>query len=155
MSRLGELLELATRKIESEDVAIALVREASTWFFVAAGINLLFGFFGSEPQAMGTGVAYAALALWLRQGRAAIPAVLLAFLSVLNLIDRVNMTFAAGAARIIPLLVALYVLVLSIRTAEACIRLPKLAQRAGLRATEDGGVAPKLASKVKVYGKKQ
>jgi hypothetical protein len=154
MSRLGDLLELATRKIDSEDVAVALVHEASTWFFIAAGINVIFGFFGSEPQAMGTGAAYAVLALWLRRGQAAIPAVLLAFLSVLNLIDRVNMTFAAGGARILPLLVALYVLVLSVRTAEACIRLPRLAQRAGLRATEDGGVAPKAASKVKVYGKK-
>lgn len=155
MSRIDDLKELVTRKIESEDVAIDLIQAASGWFFFVSALNIVFGFlFLSEPVGLATGIAYGVLAFWLRKGRSVIAAALLAMLSVINVLDRVLIILSGGGLRIVALLVGLYVLVLSVRTVEACVRLPKFAAEKTLRMTEDGGQAPRAASKVKVYGKK-
>lgn len=153
MTVLASLVELAARRFDSEAEAIALVRQVANWFLVAAGLNLLFGLVLAEHQATGIGLAYVALTLWLRRGYAALAATLLAVLSLLSLIDRLLMTIESPLWHVVPFLVAAYVAVLSVRAVEACVRLPKLAQRAGLRMTEDGGVAAQRAGKVKVYGK--
>lgn len=154
MSRVDDLKELVTRKIDSEEVAVDLIQAASGWFFFVAGLNIVFGFFFlDEPVGLATGVAYGVLAFWLRRGRSAIAAGLLALLSVINLLDRVLIILSGGGLRIVALLVGIYVLLLSIRTVEACVRLPKLVDQGTVHLTEDGGKAPRVAGKVKVYGK--
>ena len=156
MTLKDQLLELPTKTIDKESVAIEVIIRSIPWFFIAAGVNAAFGvLYLHEPAGWATAAGFAALTLWLRASRGPIPAALLMFLSLINVLDRLVIVLDGGWTRVIPLLVGLYVLVLSVRVVEACVKLPKLAQHAAIHMTESGGRAAPTAGKTKVYGKKQ